>query len=120
MSIRLFVAINPDAACRQCQPTDTFSRKAYPAWSALAGLLVKRNGGERGALSSPQVGARVPSYSRRSMTCVAERTWHHPISGEPTPFSFSTIERRYYRALEGEERSRRRIALQAALRRARA
>jgi putative transposase len=31
---------------------------------------------------------------------LAERTWQHPISGMPTQFGFSTIERWYYRALK--------------------
>ena len=31
---------------------------------------------------------------------LAERTWQHPISGVPTRFGFSTIERWYYRALK--------------------
>jgi len=35
-----------------------------------------------------------------ALTTLAERTWHHPISGEPTRFSFSAIERWYYRALK--------------------
>jgi putative transposase len=35
-----------------------------------------------------------------AITALAERTWQHPISGEPTCFGFSTIERWYYRALK--------------------
>jgi len=35
-----------------------------------------------------------------TITELAERTWHHPISGEPSRFGFSTIERWYYRALK--------------------
>src|SRR6516225_72811 len=35
-----------------------------------------------------------------AITELAERTWQHPISGGPTRFGFSTIERWYYRALE--------------------
>jgi transposase InsO family protein len=35
-----------------------------------------------------------------ALTALAERTWHHPISGKPTRFSFSAIERWYYRALK--------------------
>jgi putative transposase len=35
-----------------------------------------------------------------AITALAERTWQHPISSEPTRFSFSTIERWYYRALK--------------------
>ena len=35
-----------------------------------------------------------------AIAALAERTWHHPISGEPTRFGFSTIERWYYRALK--------------------
>jgi putative transposase len=35
-----------------------------------------------------------------AITALAERTWQHPISGEPTRFGFSTIERWYYRALK--------------------
>jgi transposase InsO family protein len=31
---------------------------------------------------------------------LAERTWRHPTTGEPTRFGFSTIERWYYRALK--------------------
>src|SRR5512138_3923069 len=31
---------------------------------------------------------------------LAERTWQHPISGEPIRYGFSTIERWYYRALK--------------------
>jgi putative transposase len=31
---------------------------------------------------------------------LAERTWRHPTTGEPTCFGFSTIERWYYRALK--------------------
>jgi transposase InsO family protein len=31
---------------------------------------------------------------------LAERTWCHPTTGEPTRFGFSTIERWYYRALK--------------------
>jgi transposase InsO family protein len=34
-----------------------------------------------------------------AITALAERTWQHPISGAPTRFGFSTIERWYYRAL---------------------
>lgn len=33
-----------------------------------------------------------------AITALAERTWRHPISGEPTRFGFSTIERWYYKA----------------------
>src|SRR5262249_5227862 len=50
-----------------------------------------------------------------TITELAERTWHHPISGEPTRFGFSTIERWYY--FEGEEGSSGRTAPQAARRR---
>jgi putative transposase len=35
-----------------------------------------------------------------AIAALAERTWPHPISGEPTHFGFSTIERWYYRALK--------------------
>jgi hypothetical protein len=35
-----------------------------------------------------------------AIAALAECTWHHPISGEPTRFGFSTIERWYYRALK--------------------
>jgi putative transposase len=35
-----------------------------------------------------------------AIAALAERTWHHPISGEPTRFGFSTIQRWYYRALK--------------------
>ena len=35
-----------------------------------------------------------------TITALAERTWQHPISGEPTRFGFSTIERWYYKALK--------------------
>jgi transposase InsO family protein len=35
-----------------------------------------------------------------AITALAERSWQHPISGEPTRFGFSTIERWYYRALK--------------------
>ena len=45
-----------------------------------------------------------------AIASLAARTWRHPISGEPVRFGFSTIERWYYRALKGEERSRRRPA----------
>jgi putative transposase len=38
-----------------------------------------------------------------AITALAERTWQHPISGEPTRFGFSTIQRWYYRA--SKERS---------------
>jgi hypothetical protein len=31
---------------------------------------------------------------------LAQRTWRHPTTGEPTRFGFSTIERWYYRALK--------------------
>ena len=31
---------------------------------------------------------------------LAERTWRHPMTGEPAHFGFSTIERWYYRALK--------------------
>jgi transposase InsO family protein len=34
---------------------------------------------------------------------LSARTWHHPTSGEPTRFGFSTIERWYYRALKGND-----------------
>ena len=30
-----------------------------------------------------------------AITALAERTWQHPISGAPTRFGFSTIERWY-------------------------
>ena len=35
-----------------------------------------------------------------AIAALAERTWQHPISGKPTRFGFSTIERWYYRALK--------------------
>jgi putative transposase len=35
-----------------------------------------------------------------AIAALAERTWHHPMTGEPTRFGFSTIERWYYRALK--------------------
>jgi len=35
-----------------------------------------------------------------AIAALAERTWHHAITGEPTSFGFSTIERWYYRALK--------------------
>ena len=35
-----------------------------------------------------------------AITALAERTWQHPISGEPTRFGFSTIERWYYKSLK--------------------
>ena len=35
-----------------------------------------------------------------AITALAERTWQHPISGEPTRFGFSTIECWYYKALK--------------------
>jgi transposase InsO family protein len=35
-----------------------------------------------------------------AITELAERTWQHPTTGEPTRFGFSTIERWYYRALK--------------------
>src|SRR5262249_54625682 len=34
-----------------------------------------------------------------AIAALAERTWQHPTTGEPTRFGFSTIERWYYRAL---------------------
>jgi putative transposase len=35
-----------------------------------------------------------------AIVALAERSWHHPTTGEPTRFGFSTIERWYYRALK--------------------
>jgi hypothetical protein len=35
-----------------------------------------------------------------AIAALAERTWRHPRTGEPTRFGFSTIERWYYRALK--------------------
>jgi transposase InsO family protein len=35
-----------------------------------------------------------------AIAALAERIWHHPTTGEPTRFGFSTIERWYYRALK--------------------
>src|SRR5215468_4944057 len=35
-----------------------------------------------------------------AIAALAERTWRHPTTGEPTRFGFSTIERWYYRALK--------------------
>jgi putative transposase len=35
-----------------------------------------------------------------AIAALAERTWQHPTTGEPTCFGFSTIERWYYRALK--------------------
>ena len=35
-----------------------------------------------------------------AIAALAERTWHHPTSGKPVRFGFSTIERWYYRALK--------------------
>src|SRR5262245_37123335 len=35
-----------------------------------------------------------------AIAALAERTWHHPITGERASFGFSTIERWYYRALK--------------------
>ena len=43
---------------------------------------------------------------RRRIAALADRTWRHPITGEPVRFGFSTIERWFYRALEGAQRSR--------------
>jgi len=36
----------------------------------------------------------------REIEALAERTWRHPVTDEPTRFGFSTIERWYYRALK--------------------
>src|SRR5499427_2562880 len=36
----------------------------------------------------------------REIETLAERTWRHPTTDEPTRFGFSTIERWYYRALK--------------------
>jgi putative transposase len=35
-----------------------------------------------------------------ALAALAERTWRHPTTDEPTRFGFSTIERWYYRALK--------------------
>lgn len=35
-----------------------------------------------------------------AIAALAERIWHHPMSGEPVRFGFSTIERWFYRALK--------------------
>jgi putative transposase len=58
-----------------------------------------------GAFRFSVVGQLLASPPRKrelagAIAALAERTWHHPISGEPTRFSFSTIERWYYRALK--------------------
>jgi putative transposase len=37
-----------------------------------------------------------------AIATLAERTWQHPISGNPTRFSFSAIERWYYLALKAK------------------
>src|SRR5215469_6047469 len=36
----------------------------------------------------------------KEIEALAERTWRHPTTDEPTRFAFSTIERWYYRALK--------------------
>jgi transposase InsO family protein len=47
-------------------------------------------------LASPPAKGELAS----AIAALAARAWHHPISGEPTRFGFSTIERWYYRALK--------------------
>jgi hypothetical protein len=37
---------------------------------------------------------------RAEIEALAGRQWHHPITGDPVCFGFSTIERWYYRALK--------------------
>jgi len=37
---------------------------------------------------------------RAAIEVLAARQWHHPVTGEPVRFGFSTIERWYYRALK--------------------
>lgn len=40
---------------------------------------------------------------RAALEELAERTWQHPITGQPVRFGVSTIERWYYRALNGRD-----------------
>ncbi len=39
---------------------------------------------------------------RDTLQTLAERTWRHPLSGEPVRFGFSTLERWYYAALRAD------------------
>jgi len=45
--------------------------------------------------------ARPPEKGKlqQEIMLLAERLWRHPITNEPVKFSFSTIERWYYRAI---------------------
>ena len=43
-----------------------------------------------------------PGELQSALKALAERTWCHPISGEPLRFAFSTVERWYYTARHAE------------------
>ncbi|MEN8183976.1 MAG: DDE-type integrase/transposase/recombinase [Myxococcota bacterium] len=63
--------------------------RSHDAWAslrfAIVGPLLACPPGERGAL-------------RRALADLAQKSWCHPITGEPVQFAASTIERWYYRA----------------------
>lgn len=61
---------------------------AYFRFSVIGGLLARPP--DKGQLKA-------------QLEALAAKRWHHPITGEPTRFGVSTIERWYYRALNGND-----------------
>src|SRR5215468_703901 len=65
-------------------------RRVHDRWGAFRFSVIGQ------LLAAPPAKGELAS----AITELAERTWQHPISGGPTRFGFSTIERWYYRALK--------------------
>ena len=65
-------------------PPGSHERWAHLRFSVVGGLLA----------SPPEKGDL-----RAELIRLAERSWRHPVTGQPVPFGLSTIERWYYAAL---------------------
>lgn len=66
------------------------ARRVHERWAHLRFSVIGQ------LLAAPQPKGELAN----AIAALAERTWQHPISGKPTRFGFSTIERWYYRALK--------------------
>lgn len=68
--------------------TNSSSPRSHERWAHL-----------RFSIVGPLLAAPPPAGDLNAeLQALAEKTWRHPISGEPTRFAFSTIERWYHRA----------------------
>ena len=66
------------------------SRRVHERWAHFRFSVIGQ------LLAAPPAKGELAS----AIEALAARTWHHPSTGEPVRFGFSTIERWYYRALK--------------------